>query len=151
MHTYTHIQLHLHTHTYTHTHTHTYKYTYTHIHTHTHIQDEDLQPPPDNTRTMHLLLGDPTVNKSSSLALRQGLLNTIVSQGEGLEPNDTKMNDFLHRSFSTHESFVKPHPKFRNSTFIVNHYVSVCVCVCVYVCVCVFVCVCVCVCVCFCV
>ncbi|KAH9259929.1 hypothetical protein BASA81_001689 [Batrachochytrium salamandrivorans] len=73
----------------------------------------EMDPPPDNTKCMELLVG---------LDKKLGVLQTIDAQAQVPQANDANMCSTLHRDFATHGDFVKPHPKDRSSQFIIRHY-----------------------------
>lgn len=54
----------------------------------------------------------------------QGILYKLAAESECPNPKDEKFVATLHSTFTSHPLFVPPHPKDRQSTFIISHYAS---------------------------
>src|SRR5205085_698870 len=74
------------------------------------VLEKDMEPPPDNSACMQLLIGGGNV--------KLGLLSTIDAQAQVPQANDSNMTNALHREFGTHPDFPKPHPKDRSAQFL---------------------------------
>lgn len=79
---------------------------------------EKMPEPPNNSACMELLQGVSATKKA-------GVLLTIDVEGRNPQPSDDKLINNLHRTFGTHNNFVKPHPRDRATKFTINHYAGI--------------------------
>jgi len=65
-----------------------------------------------------------TANDASQLLFggSSSILLAIENETRSTAPNDSKLIATLHRSFSSHSSYSKPHPRYEHSRFIVHHF-----------------------------
>ena len=79
--------------------------------------DEYFGRPIDNSACVELLHG-----AADGSPPKGGLLMIMDSEGRTPEASDLKFNKTLHSTFQKHPSFLRPHPKDIQQTFIVRHY-----------------------------